>query len=98
MAGRTLTAGASECSTISPQSNARMPDKTRKYCAQWQEAREANAPALFVVRRACSAANGGKSRPNLMEVKGSETQGGHREGGSEGSVEQRYGLMDKNRI
>jgi hypothetical protein len=24
-----------------------MPDKTRKYCAQWQEAREVNAPALL---------------------------------------------------
>ena len=33
-----------------------------------------------------------------MEVKGSETQGRHREVGSEGSVEQRYGPMDKNRI
>ncbi len=33
-----------------------------------------------------------------MEVKGSETQGRHREVGSEGSVEQRYGLMDKNWI
>jgi hypothetical protein len=37
------------------------------------------------------------SRPNLMEVKGSEAQG-RREVGSEGSVEQRYGPMDKNRI
>jgi hypothetical protein len=54
--------------------------------------------ALFVVRRACSAASGCKSRPNLMEVKGSEAQGRHREVGSEGSVEQRYGPMDKNRI
>jgi hypothetical protein len=36
--------------------------------------------------------------PNLMEVKGSEAQGRHREVGSEGSVEQRYGPMDKNRI
>ena len=33
-----------------------------------------------------------------MEVKGSEAQGRHREVGSERSVEQRYGLMDKNRI
>ena len=33
-----------------------------------------------------------------MEVKGSEAQGRHREVGSEGSVEQRYGLMDKNWI
>jgi len=33
-----------------------------------------------------------------MEVKGSEAQGGHREVGSEGSVEQRYGPMDKNWI
>jgi hypothetical protein len=33
-----------------------------------------------------------------MEVKGSEAQGRHREVGSEGSVEQRYGPMDKNRI
>ena len=29
---------------------------------------------LCVVRRACSAAGGCKSRPNLMEVKGSEAQ------------------------
>jgi hypothetical protein len=56
-----------------------------------------NAP-LFLVRRACSAAGGRKSRPNLMEVKGSEAQGRHREVGSEGSVEQRHGPMDKNRI
>ena len=48
---------------------------------------------FFVVRRACSAASGCKSRPNLMEVKGSEAQGRHREVGSEGSVEQRYGPM-----
>ena len=41
---------------------------------------------------------GCKSRPNLMEVKGSEAQGRHRKVGSEGSVEQRYGPMDKNRI
>ena len=33
-----------------------------------------------------------------MEVKSSEAQGRHREVGSEGSVEQRYGPMDKNRI
>jgi len=33
-----------------------------------------------------------------MEVKGSEAQGRHREVGSEGSVEQKYGPMDKNRI
>ena len=32
-----------------------------------------------------------------MEVKSSEAQGRHREVGSEGNVEQRYGLMDKNR-
>jgi hypothetical protein len=31
-----------------------------------------------------------------MEVKGSEAQGRHREVGSEGSVEQRYGPMNKN--
>ena len=36
--------------------------------------------------------------PNLMEVKGSEAQGRHREVGSEGSMEQRYGLRDKNWI
>ena len=41
---------------------------------------------------------GCKSRPNLMEVKGSEAQGRHRKVGSEGSVEQRYGPMDKNWI
>ena len=33
-----------------------------------------------------------------MEVKGSEAQGRHREVGSKGSVEQRYGPMDKNWI
>jgi hypothetical protein len=33
-----------------------------------------------------------------MEVKGSEAQGRHREVGSEASVEQRYGPMDKNWI
>jgi hypothetical protein len=33
-----------------------------------------------------------------MEVKGSEAQGRHREVGSEGSVEQRYEPMYKNRI
>ena len=53
---------------------------------------------LVVVRRACSAARGWKSRPNLMEVKGSEAHGHHREVGSKGSVEQRYGPMDKNWI
>jgi len=31
-----------------------------------------------------------------MEVKGSEAQGRYREVGSEGSVEQRYGPMNKN--
>jgi hypothetical protein len=55
-------------------------------------------PAIFVVRRACSATSGWKSRPNLTEVKGSEAQGRHGEVRSEGSVEQRYGPMDKNRI
>src|SRR6516165_2239540 len=53
---------------------------------------------FLLVRRACSAANGCKSRLNLMEVKGSEAQGRHREVGSEGSVEQRCGPMYKNRI
>jgi hypothetical protein len=33
-----------------------------------------------------------------MEVKGSGAQGRQREAGSEGSVEQSYGPMDKNRI
>ena len=33
-----------------------------------------------------------------MEVKGSEAQRRHREVGSQGIVEQRYGAMDKNRI
>jgi hypothetical protein len=33
-----------------------------------------------------------------MAVQGSETQGRHREVGSEGSVEQTRGPMDKNRI
>jgi hypothetical protein len=36
--------------------------------------------------------------PNLVEVKGSETQGRHREVGSEGSVEQRYEPTDRNWI
>jgi 2,4-dienoyl-CoA reductase-like NADH-dependent reductase (Old Yellow Enzyme family) len=52
----------------------------------------------FLVRRACSTACGCKSRPNLMEVKGSEAQGLRREVRSEGSVKQRYGPMNKNRI
>ena len=56
------------------------------------------AALLVYVRRARSTACGCKSRPNLMEVKGSEAQGRHREVGSEGSVEQRYGPMYKNRI
>ena len=33
-----------------------------------------------------------------MEVKGSQAQGRHREVGSEGSVEQTRGLMNKNRM
>ena len=41
------------------------------------------AAALLFVRRARSTACGCKSRPNLMEVKGSEAQGRHREVGSE---------------
>src|SRR5215470_13031021 len=53
---------------------------------------------VLLVRRACSAANGCKSRLNLMEVKGSEAQGRHRKVGSGGSAEQRYGPMYKNRI
>ena len=36
--------------------------------------------------------------PNLVEVKGSEAQGRHREVGSEGSVEQRYEPTDRNWI
>ena len=36
------------------------------------------------------------SHPNPLEVKGSEAEGRHREAGSEGSVEQRYGPMYKN--
>ena len=51
-----------------------------------------------LVRRACSAANGCKSRLSRMEVKSSEAQGRHCKVGSEGSVGQRYGPMDKNRI
>jgi len=51
-----------------------------------------------VVRRARSTAWRCKSSLNLMEVKGSEAQGRHREVRSEGSVEQRYGPMDKNWI
>ena len=35
---------------------------------------------------------------NLIEVKYSEAQGRSHEAESEGNVEQRYGLMDKNRI
>jgi len=53
---------------------------------------------ILLVCRAGSAASGWKSRPNLMEVKGSEAHGHHREVGSKGSVEQRYGPMDKNWI
>ena len=36
--------------------------------------------------------------PNLVEVKGSEAQGRHREVGSEGSVEQRYEPTNRNWI
>lgn len=36
------------------------------------------------------------SGPNLMEVKGSKAEGRHREAGSEGRVEQRYGPKYKN--
>ena len=41
---------------------------------------------------------GGSPSPNLVEVKGSEAQGRHREVGSEGSVEQRYEPTDRNWI
>src|SRR5215212_5558293 len=42
---------------------------------------------------------GGSPLPSLMVAKGaSEAQGRRREAGSEGSVEQNRGLMDKNRI
>jgi hypothetical protein len=39
-----------------------------------------------------------KPPPNLMEVKGGEAQGHHREVRSEGSVDPRYGPMYKNWI
>jgi hypothetical protein len=41
---------------------------------------------------------GGSPSPNLVEVKGSEAQGRHREVGSEGSVEQSYEPTDRNWI
>ena len=41
---------------------------------------------------------GASPSPNLMEVKGSEAQGRHREGRSEGSVEQRCEPTDRNWI
>lgn len=41
---------------------------------------------------------GGSPSPNLVEVKGSEAQGRHREVGSEGSVEQRCEPTDRNWI
>ena len=41
---------------------------------------------------------GASPSPNLVEVKGSEAQGRHREVGSEGSVEQRYEPTDRNWI
>jgi len=49
--------------------------------------------------RACPAdLEGASPSPNLVEVKGSEAQGRHREVGSEGSVEQRYEPTDRNWI
>ena len=41
---------------------------------------------------------GASPSPNLVEVKGSEAQGRHREVGSEGSVEQSRDSTDRNRI
>ena len=41
---------------------------------------------------------GASPSPNLVEVKGSEAQGRHREVGSEGSAEQRYEPTDRNWI
>ena len=41
---------------------------------------------------------GASPSPNLVEVKGSEAQGRHREVGSEGSVEQRHEPTDRNWI
>jgi hypothetical protein len=41
---------------------------------------------------------GASPSPNLMEVKGSEAQGRHREVGSEGSVEQRCEPTNRNWI
>ena len=46
----------------------------------------------------CFAGVAKRHEPLMLEVKGSEAPGRHREVGSEGSVEQRYGLMDKNRL
>ena len=48
--------------------------------------------------RACLTVWRCKSSPNLMEVKGSEAQGRHREVGSEGSAEQNRDLTYRNRI
>jgi len=56
------------------------------------------APGFFVVRRACSAAGGCESRPNLMEVKGSEAHGRRREAGSEGSASKDTGSTGDGRI
>ena len=41
---------------------------------------------------------GASPSPNLVEVKGREAQGRHREVGSEGSVEQRYEPTNRNWI
>lgn len=41
---------------------------------------------------------GGSPSPSLVEVKGSEAQGCHREVGSDGSVEQKYEPTDRNWI
>jgi hypothetical protein len=57
-----------------------------------------NRSGLLFVRRACSTAWRCKSSPNLMEVKGSEPQGRHREVASGGSGEQTHEPRDTNRI
>src|SRR5256885_16401906 len=63
-----------------------------------QEKWDGRSHPIFLVRRAGSAAGGWKSRPNLMEVKGSEAQGRRREAGPEGRVEQRCGTVYKNLV
>jgi len=52
------------------------------------ETRATKSLRVMLGRRACALTWRCKSSPNVMEVKGSEPQGRHREVGSEGSGEQ----------